>query len=323
MRPPVLREDVGEVAAEGLRREHHRQVERPVVHRHRRVVHVAAVGTREAVEVVERDRPRELPGAVGAEVEEHDRVAVAHRADRVLVGVDDDDRLDELVGDTGFVRGLERLDRRGRALLGDAFDDRVVAQLDPLPPLVAVHRVVAAGDRGDAAGAGLVEHGLQLPEVADAAGRRGVAAVGDHVDEHPRHALARGHLDQRVQVLLAAVDAAVREQADEVQRVLAVDAAIHRRGERRAREQLAVADALVDAREVLVDDPAGAHVHVADLGVAHLPGGQADRFAGRDQLRVRIPLQQRVVGRRARERDGVVLGLGPEPPAVEDDEDDR
>ena len=94
-------------------------------------------------------------------------------------------------------------------------------------------------------------------------------------------------------------------------------------GERRTREQLAVADALVDPRQVLVDDAAGAHVHVADLGVAHLSGGQTDRFAGRDQLGMRIPLQQRVVGRLARERDGVVLGLGPEPPAVEHDEDDR
>ena len=73
-------------------------------------------------------------------------------------------------------------------------------------------------------------------------------------------------------MLLTAVDAAVREQADEVQRVLPVDAAIHRRREHGALEQLAVPDALVDAREVLVDDPAGAHVHVADLGVAHLPG---------------------------------------------------
>ena len=95
----------------------------------------------------------------------------------------------------------------------------------------------------------------------------------------------------------------------------AVGAAIHRRRKHGALEQLAVADALVDAREVLVDDPAGAHVHVADLGVAHLPGRQSDRLAGRDQLRMRVALQQRVVDRRARQRDGVVFFLRAEVPS--------
>ena len=79
-----------------------------------------------------------------------------------------------------------------------------------------------------------------------------------------------------------AVDAAVGDEADEVQRVPAVGGAIHRGDERRVGEEIAVADALVDARQVLVDDAAGAHVHVADFGVAHLPGGQADRLARGD-----------------------------------------
>ena len=53
------------------------------------------------------------------------------------------------------------------------------------------------------------------------------------------------------------------------------------------------------------------------------PGGQADGFARRDQLRVRIPAHQLVVDGRARHRDGVVRALGANAPAVEDDEDDR
>ena len=127
-----------------------------------------------------------------------------------------------------------------------------------------------------------------------------------------------------MQVPLVAVDAAVGQQADEVQRVLAVARTRSMAAdERRVREELAVPDALVDAREVLVDDAAGAHVHVADLGVAHLAGGQADGFARRDQLRVRIALEQLVVDGRARQRDGVVLAFGADAPAVEDDQDER
>ena len=119
-----------------------------------------------------------------------------------------------------------------------------------------------------------------------------------------------------------AVDAAVGHEADEVQRVPAAGHAIHGGGQHRVREQLTVADALVDPREVLVDDPAGPHVHVADFGVAHLPGGQADRLARGDQLRVRISFEQLVEDRRARQRDGVVLALGTDSPAVEHDENE-
>ena len=47
------------------------------------------------------------------------------------------------------------------------------------------------------------------------------------------------------------------------------------------RRERAVGDRLVDARQVLADDRAGAEVEVADLGVAHLPVGQPDgRAAG-------------------------------------------
>ena len=49
----------------------------------------AAARAIEAVEVLERQRPHDLPHAIGAEVEEHHRVAVADRPDRLAVGADD------------------------------------------------------------------------------------------------------------------------------------------------------------------------------------------------------------------------------------------
>ena len=205
---------------------------------------------------------------------------------------------------------LKRL-RSARCVVcsADAVDDRVVGELGPLPALVAVHRVVAARrpTRSRPVPA-LSSTACELRQVADAAGRRGVAAVGDRRARRRAARCVRAASSiERVQVLLVAVHAAVRDQADEVQRVLPPAQRSIAAASAGLLEELAVADALVDAREVLVDDPAGAHVHVADLGVAHLAGGQADRFAGGDQLRVRIPLHQRVVDRRARQRDGVVL----------------
>ena len=66
-------------------------------------------------------------------------------------------------------------------------------------------------------------------------------------------------------------------------------APVHGRREDRIPGEIAVTDALVDARQVLVDNPAGAHVGVADLRVSHLAFGKSDRFARRHQLRVRVP----------------------------------
>ena len=83
--------------------------------------------------------------AVGPEVAVDDRVARRGRrpsTPSMTVGVD------ELVV---LAAGVGRLDGRRRAggPLPFPVDDRVVAALDALPALVAVHRAVAAADRGD------------------------------------------------------------------------------------------------------------------------------------------------------------------------------
>jgi hypothetical protein len=206
-----------------------------------------------------------------------------------------------------------------------SFDHRVVGELGPLPPLVAIHRIVAAGDRRDPRRGGAADpvHGaFEIREIANAAGRRRIAAVGDCLHEHTRNAPPCRQLDQRVQVTLMAVHAAVRHQADQVQRLLAAGSHVHRRRERGVLEEVTVADALVDAGEVLIDHPAGAHVHVADFGIAHLAGRQADGLARRDQLRAGVALRQPVVDRGSRQLDRVVFAFLADAPAVEDDQDE-
>src|SRR5688500_15201845 len=108
-----------------------------------------------------------------------------------------------------------------------------------------------------------------------------------------------------------------------MQRMPSGDASIQGGGERRVCRELAVADALVDPREVLIDDAAGAHVHVADLRVAHLTGRQSDRLAGCNELGVGIPPEQVVVNGRPRHGDRVVLTLRPDSPPVQDDQNER
>ena len=88
-------------------------------------------------------------------------------------------------------------------------------------------------------------------------------------------------------------------------------------------EEAAVGDRVVDPRQVLLDDRPGAEVEVADLGVAHLPVGQADVAALGGELGVGEAAPEAVEDRRLGERDRVArAGLG-QAPAVEDDERQR
>jgi hypothetical protein len=56
-------------------------------------------------------------------------------------------------------------------------------------------------------------------------------------------------------------------------------ASCHGIQKRRLLEKIAVTNALIDTREILIDDAAGAHGDVPDLGVAHVTGRQADNFS--------------------------------------------
>src|ERR1700693_304495 len=97
---------------------------------------------------------------------------------------------------------------------------------------------------------------------------------------------------------------------------------LHGREQHRMREELAVLDHQVDARDVHVNDAPRANVQMPDLAVAHLSFRQADeRSAGMNE-RVRILTEQAIVSRLARESDGIGLGLGAVSPAVEDDENE-
>ena len=81
-------------------------------------------------------------------------------------------------------------------------------------------------------------------------------------------------------------------------------------------EEAAVGDRVVDPGQVLLDDRAGAEVEVADLGVAHLPVGQADVAALGGELGVRVARPRggrRPASRRARSRCRAPARPSPQP----------
>ncbi len=267
---------------------------------------------------VVRDRVGQLRGdlahPVRAEVEGQDGVALVDP--RLLVP--DRRRADELVGLVARVGVLRRLLGRVGVVLGLAADEQVDGLVGPVPALVAVHREVAPDDRADAAGALLAAGLLDRGERRGARGRRGVAPVGEGVDDEVRHVELGGEPDQRLEVLLGRVHAAAGHEPDQVDALRGAE----RLAQHVVRRQRAVLHRRVDPREVLGDDRTGAEVEVPDLRVAHLARREADRLALRGQRRVRVLRPERVEHRRVGERDRVPRPVRREPPAVEHDEAD-
>ena len=111
----------------------------------------------------------------------------------------------------------------------------------------------------------------------------------------------------RLQVLVAAVHAAIRDEAEQVQLAAAFLRVRDGVLQRRVLLELAVADRLVDARDLLVDDAARADVEVPDFGVAHQPARQADVFAARLQRGPRPLLLEAPPKARLRQFDRVAL----------------
>ena len=122
-------------------------------------------------------------------------------------------------------------------------------------------------------------------------------------------------------MLLPRMHATVRDQPEQMQLASTHPGIFHRVEQHRMREELAVMDHQVDARDFHMHDAPGANIQMADFTVPHLPFRQPDkRPAGMNQS-VGILAQQPVIRRLARECDGVGFGFGSVSPAVEDDED--
>src|SRR5437899_10601130 len=82
-----------------------------------------------------------------------------------------------------------------------------------------------------------------------------------------------------------------------------------------------IANREIDPGQVLVDDPAGADVEVANLGVRLLAVRQTDGLAGRAQYRVWPSFPARIPVRLPRRAARVAGGFLPTIPAVDDHAD--
>ncbi len=134
------------------------------------------------------------------------------------------------------------------------------------------------------------------------------------------HALTAGELEQRSQMVYVRVDTTLRHEAEQVDVASALGASTKDRREHLVLEERAVLDRPAHAYEILEENAACADGQVSNLGVPHLPRGQADRPTRCLECRVRVPRPQLVEYGCVRELDCVARPRWGEPPPVEDDQ---
>ena len=134
--------------------------------------------------------------------------------------------------------------------------------------------------------------------------------------------LARG-TQQRVEVLLVGVDAAVGEQPEEMELTPAFLRPLHGLHQRRNQVKGVGGNQRVDAGDVHLHNAARADVQVAHFAVAHLAVGQPDKVVRRVNQRVGKLAEQLVVCGLAGQRNGVVGSFSAITPSVKDGQNQR
>ena len=187
-----------------------------------------------------------------------------------------------------------------------------------MPSTISVHREVTPAQGGKLAAADLAHATQQPAQVAGAAGYRGVAAISERMNEHVLHSRVPRDLEQGVEVGGLGMDAAIAEQAEQVQGT--AFGVRHGALQSGILGQSAGADQLVDPSDVHLDDAARANVQVADFAVAHLAVRKPHVLSVRSDQRPGIVAPKAIEIRRAGQSDSVVGRVRVAAPAVHDRE---
>jgi hypothetical protein len=233
--------------------------------------------------------------------------------------------LDELVCRACHVRRCEGcVDRCCRRTGAGAADHRAIPLLGARPTVIAVHAEVASAQRREYSAPRILRNLLlQFGEETAARVRRRVTSVQHAMDGHRADALAIREIEQREQMRIERVHAAVAEQSDEMQRDSARRSVATGGDERSVAEEGAGFDRGTDAHQVLLHHATGTKVHVADLAVPHLTLRQADTPPTRFQQRAGHRTHQVIPVWRLGEGDCVRGGVLAVPPTIENHEADR
>ena len=264
----------------------------------------------------------QLPGPVGPEIKEDNRITVVDGGQRLAV-IGDHRGLDELIVFAAPIGRSHCLACFGGQILTPAIHHGLPGQGNPIPAVVAIHGIIAAADRGDLTHADPA-HGLgKLGQVSGSAPGRGVAAIHEGVDIDLSRPDFFGHFQQSDEMADMTVHPAVGNKPEQMHRRTLDSGAAENPGQRLVFEKIPGFNGPVDSGEILIDDAACADVEMPHLGIAHLPNRQTHRAVVGDQGRGGPGGLPAVHVGRAGKMDGVAFPRFPNPPAVENSQQYR
>ena len=260
-----------------------------------------------------------LASTVVAEVVEDDSVALLDQSHR-LAALGDDHRFDKFVSNFSVIGSAYRLLSALEAS-SLALHEHIVGLLHTVPALVAVHCIEASANRSHLAGS--LGHLLfEFLDKTQTAPRIGIATVHKavHINVLETGILSFG--EEFVQMVKGRVDSAVRAETEEVELLPALPDIVISGLYLLVFHQLMVTAGHIYLYEVLINDAAGAEIHVTYLGIAHLAVRKTYVLATGLKMGERILLAKRVDKRCTLGKDGVGLVLAAFSPAVKNHKKD-
>src|SRR5436853_3055022 len=127
-------------------------------------------------------------------------------------------------------------------------------------------------------------------------------------------------IDQRIEVLVRCMYAAVTDQPHQVERPAVAFDFVAGFNERRSVEEARILDRRIDANKVLHDHATGAEIQMTYFAVSHLSFRQTDGEPRRVQKRSRCSTPETIPRRSIRERDRVACAFFAIAPSVENNE---
>ncbi len=150
----------------------------------------------------------QLPDAVGSEIKHQDNIIILDSCNRAITFIQQDYRFNELIGFSPMIcisHSLSRVTAKDPMTV----DNGPPGNFNSFPALIAVHGIEAAGDGGQAASADPDQLMLQLPDIIEAAGGRGIPAIHKSMYINSGKAMIGSHFEQCQQVVHMAVHTTV------------------------------------------------------------------------------------------------------------------
>ena len=199
-----------------------------------------------------------------------------------------------------------------------ALGQSVVSDLHAVIVVISVHRVIASADHRDLTYADLLLLRLELRDKIAAAPGRSISSVEEAVDIYSVKSVLLAHLKNGVQVSNVAVNAAVGQKSVNVQIGILHFTVVDRFEDLGILKEYSVLDLLGDPCKFLINDPAGAHIHVTDLGIAHLPVRESYRHTAGISLYKRNTLHKPADDRSICHGNSVSFGIVVKAIAIQD-----